>query len=171
MKLTKTQLKQIIKEEIQKRIHENTTDVKVGSILNFKDGETWKVTKIIGSQSKAGPRGVLAAPYGDTKKNYVSVAIEFSMDEINKKVKSLSEAFGDSDFDGTGLIVVGKTPLDNDSISELMEDPDFDYYGVWNTREGYWFFKEDEENIDELELELQREFDRAGINARFESQS
>jgi hypothetical protein len=45
-----------------------------------------------------------------------------------------------------------------------------DYYGVWNGREGYWFFKEEEENFDALEIELEKEFAQRGINARFEAQ-
>jgi hypothetical protein len=91
------------------------------------------------------------------------------MDEINKKVKSLSEAFGDSDFDGTGLVVVGRTTLDNNAIQDMLDETD--YYGVWNGREGYWFFKEEEENFDALEIELEKEFAQRGINARFEAQS
>jgi len=64
-------------------------DIKVGSILNFADGETWKVTKFIGNPSK--PRGVFALPYGDTKEKYVSVAIEFKMDDLEKSVESINE--------------------------------------------------------------------------------
>lgn len=65
-------------------------NIKVGSILNFTDGETWKVTKFIGSPSN--PRGVFALPYGDTKEKYVSVAIEFKMDDLEKSVESINEA-------------------------------------------------------------------------------
>jgi hypothetical protein len=72
------------------------------------------------------------------------------------------------DFEGTGLIVVGRTQIDNNEISDMLDETD--YHGVWNTREGYWFFPEDEETIDSLEMELSREFDNRGINARFEGQ-
>lgn len=65
-------------------------DIKVGSILNFNDGEQWKVTKFIGNPSN--PRGVFALPHGDTKKNYASVALEFTIDDLNKMVDSLNEA-------------------------------------------------------------------------------
>lgn len=76
-------------------------NIKVGTVLNFKGGETWKVTKIIGSPSD--PRGVLAAPFGDTKKNYVSLAIEFSMDYLSDNLESLEESYsaflgGNSNF-------------------------------------------------------------------------
>ena len=66
----------------------NTKDIKVGTILNFNDGETWKVTKTSGIASGK----IFAAPYGDTKKNYVSLPIEFSVDKLEKDVKSLSES-------------------------------------------------------------------------------
>jgi hypothetical protein len=73
----------------------------------------------------------------------------------------------ENDFNGTGLIVVGNTQLDNNEISNMLDETD--YYGVWN-REGYWFFPENEETLDPLEMELSKEFDSRGINARFEAQ-
>jgi hypothetical protein len=66
----------------------NTKDIKVGTILNFKDGETWKVTKTSGIASGK----IFAAPHGDTKKNYVSLPIEFSVKDLENDVKSLSES-------------------------------------------------------------------------------
>jgi hypothetical protein len=73
-----------------------------------------------------------------------------------------------SDFDGTGLIVVGKSQIDNNAIVDMLDETDF--YGVWNSREGYWFFPEDEETLDSLEYYLDEEFSKRGINARFEGQ-
>ena len=64
----------------------NVKDIKVGTILNFKDGETWKVTKTSGISSGK----IFAAPYGDTKKSYVSLPIEFSTENLEKDVESLS---------------------------------------------------------------------------------
>jgi hypothetical protein len=72
------------------------------------------------------------------------------------------------DFEGTGLIVVGKTQLDTNAIRDMIDETD--YYGIFNVREGYWFFPEDEETLDSLEMELEREFNDRGIDARFESQ-
>ena len=66
----------------------NVKDIKVGTILNFKDGETWKVTKTPGISSGK----IFAAPHGDTKKNYVSLPIEFPIDKLEQDVKSLSES-------------------------------------------------------------------------------
>jgi hypothetical protein len=75
---------------------------------------------------------------------------------------------GKDDFGGVGLVVTGRTPLDNNAIADMLDETDL--YGVWNGREGYWFFPEDEETLDALEMELSREFDRRGIDARFEGQ-
>jgi hypothetical protein len=84
-------LRKLIKEEIAKTLNEATYEnIKVGSVLKFKDGETWKVTKFIGNPTN--PRGIFALPYGDTKKSYVSVAIEFSMDDLKKSAATLEES-------------------------------------------------------------------------------
>jgi len=64
----------------------NTKDIKVGTILNFKDGETWKVTKTSGIASGK----IFAAPYGDTRKSYISIAIEYQIDKLKQDVESLS---------------------------------------------------------------------------------
>lgn len=66
----------------------------------------------------------------------------------------------------TGLMVYGRTNLDNNAIQDWLEDSD--YSAEWNHREGYWLFPEEEENYDELEKELEKEFRKAKINARFE---
>lgn len=73
-----------------------------------------------------------------------------------------------SDFDGPGLIVVGRTPVDNNAIGDMVDESN--YYGVWNSREGYWFFPEESSLLDQLESNLDKEFSARGINARFEAQ-
>jgi hypothetical protein len=51
-------------------LKEDDQPIKVGAILNFKDGEVWRVTKIT-------PKGVLAKPHDEnTKKHNISVEIE-----------------------------------------------------------------------------------------------
>ena len=72
------------------------------------------------------------------------------------------------DFKGTGLVVVGSTKVDNNEISDMVDKTG--YYAIWNAQEGYWFFPEAEETLDALEMELDKEFGKRGINARFESQ-
>jgi len=70
-------------------------DVKVGTILNFKDGEVWKVTKIMGPASN--PRGFLAKPHDEkTKKSNISIEIEMTLDFLEKEVESINEARGGS---------------------------------------------------------------------------
>ena len=63
----------------------NVKDIKVGTILTFKDGETWKVTKTSGISSGK----IFAAPYGETKKSYVSIPLEFSIAKLEKDVTSI----------------------------------------------------------------------------------
>lgn len=66
----------------------------------------------------------------------------------------------------TGLIVTGRTPIDNDKIGKWLKTSDL--HGEWDPREGYWVFPEEEETYDALEIELEKEFTRAGIKARIE---
>jgi hypothetical protein len=90
--------------------------------------------------------------------------------ELADELKTIAEKMvkESKDFDGTGLVVVGRTPLDNNAIQDMLDETD--YYGVFNTREGYWFLPEEESFLDALEMELEKEFSERGINARFESQ-
>lgn len=80
-----------VSDDFQKSLKESMDfeKLKVGSILNFTDGETWKITKIVGNPSN--PRGVFAKADGDTKKSYISVALEFSIDELVNNVVSINE--------------------------------------------------------------------------------
>lgn len=68
----------------------------------------------------------------------------------------------------SGLIVVGNTSEDNQKIALFVQNSD--YHGEWNPREGYWFFPEEAFSLDQLESELNSEFELRDINARFESQ-
>jgi hypothetical protein len=69
-------------------------------------------------------------------------------------------------LNATGLIVTGRTQIDNNLIGEIVETSEFS--GEFNTREGYWFFEESRENYDALETALSEIFDFAEINARIE---
>ena len=60
MKYTKL-FESVVNEEV------DIKKIKVGTILNFKDGETWKVTKTPGIASGK----IFAAPYGDTRNSYI----------------------------------------------------------------------------------------------------
>lgn len=70
--------------------------------------------------------------------------------------------------EASGLVVVGRTQLDNAKIGVFVENSG--YHAQWNAREGYWFFPESEENFNMLELDLDSEFGLRDIDARFEAQ-
>lgn len=65
-----------------------------------------------------------------------------------------------------GLIVTGSTQEDNQEIGKLVSASGF--FGIWDARNGYWVFPEEEENYDELEKNIQKELDKRNISARFE---
>ena len=65
-----------------------------------------------------------------------------------------------------GLMVFGKTQLDNNKIKNFIQNSDF--HAEWKPNGGYWLFNEDPELYDELEKQLDSEFALLDINARFE---
>lgn len=78
---------------VKKKIVKETTDFNIndlpkGGILTFKDGETWKVIKSIGNSSNL--RGYMIAPYGETKKYYISLHIEIAMDKLSDDLISVT---------------------------------------------------------------------------------
>ncbi len=80
---------------------------------------------------------------------------EIIRDEI-KKINENSE---------TGLMVYPSTSQDKFKIDKWLETAD--WFGGWD-REGYFFFPENQSMYDELEKELEKEFYKLKINARFE---
>ena len=95
----------------------------------------------------------------NSNKKVVKESKQFKLANIAKKFLKESKI-------ESGLMVFGKTTLDNNSIGDMIDESD--YYAEWNTREGFWLFPEEEGNYDSLEIELQREFNKRGIDARFE---
>lgn len=65
----------------------------------------------------------------------------------------------------SGLMVFGKTQIDNNRIGDAIAKSDF--HAEWN-HEGFWFFKEEESAYDYLESALEKIFAENEINARFE---
>lgn len=114
-------------------------DVKIGTILNFKDGETWKVTGFIGKPND--PRGVFASPYGRTTDNYTSIALEFTIAELEKGVKSLDESMvaEAKDFTKMALEILGDISQEfdpweiRDMLPQDAEDTVDAYYPKWNS--------------------------------------
>jgi hypothetical protein len=80
------------------------------------------------------------------------------------------EIFEGNEFGGMGLIVKGETSKDNDLIDQAVEESGF--YGVYNSRENYWFFPEegDSASMDTLENELENIFIKKGANVSYEAQ-
>ena len=74
----------------------------------------------------------------------------------------------ENEFGGMGLIVKGETSKDNDLIDQAVEESGF--YGVYNSREDYWFFPEegDQSTMDRVENELENIFIKKGANVSFE---
>jgi hypothetical protein len=65
------------------------SEIEVGTELYFKDGEVWKVTKILGPASN--PRSFLAKPHDEkTKKANTSIEIEMKLDFLKKELKFYS---------------------------------------------------------------------------------
>lgn len=102
-----------------------------------------------------------------TKNNahYFTISEEgVSLSKIGQKLlKSITVNESKND---TGLMVIGKTKIDNNKIGEIADD--LGLHAEWDARAGYWLFPEEEDNYDELEIELVKAFTKKGINARFE---
>lgn len=67
-----------------------------------------------------------------------------------------------------GLYVYPSTQADFKKLEKWLDSSD--YYGEVNDRMGFVFFPEEKRNYDELEMELDKEFIKAKISARFEGQ-
>ncbi|MCK9273330.1 hypothetical protein M0P65_07365, partial [Candidatus Gracilibacteria bacterium] len=86
--------------------------------------------------------------------------------QLKEEIKKLVIKILNEEKEKTGLIVIGKTQIDNNRIKTLIANSDF--YAEWDVGEGYWFFPEDEDTYDELEKQLTDLFDENDINARIE---
>ena len=80
------------------------------------------------------------------------------LDEVSENTNDI--------YSKPGLIVTGRTQVDNNAIGEVLDD--LDLHGIWDVMEGCWFLPEDESTYDDLEEMLEQEFATRGINARFE---
>jgi hypothetical protein len=65
-----------------------------------------------------------------------------------------------------GLLVFGKTEHDNNQIRDLIDNSD--YYAEFDNEFQCWFFPEEPDLYNDLERELDGEFSKNGIDARFE---
>jgi hypothetical protein len=66
----------------------------------------------------------------------------------------------------SGLTFVPRSTADATKFRNALDDSEFHY--EWDAKERYFYFQEDEDNYDALELELQKIVDANDINGRFE---
>ena len=66
----------------------------------------------------------------------------------------------------TGLTFITRGPSDATKMRDALDDSGLHY--EWNAREGYFFFPEEEDNYDELELEIQKIADKIRVNGYIE---
>ena len=74
--------------------------------------------------------------------------------ELNEKTKE------------TGLMFTPRGTADATKMQKALDKSDL--YGEWNARENYFFFPEETEHYDNLEMELQKLVDDNDINGYFE---
>ena len=88
-----------------------------------------------------------------------------------KNIKSLTEFINEniiSEKKEYGLYVYPTTQADFKKLEKWLKDSD--YYAEADSNRGYVFFPEEKENYDSLETELDKEFNKAKISARFEGE-
>jgi hypothetical protein len=92
-----------------------------------------------------------------------SITINETEPEIDKKPleMKINEA-----KEETGLMIKGRTRSDNQKIDNILDD--LDLYAEWDAKEGFFFLPEEEDMFDELEMMIQKEFDKRNVNAYFE---
>ena len=92
-----------------------------------------------------------------------SITINETEPEIDKKPleMKINEA-----KEETGLMIKGRTRSDNQKIDDILDD--LDLYAEWDAKEGFFFLPEEEDMFDELEMMIQKEFDKRNVNAYFE---
>lgn len=67
----------------------------------------------------------------------------------------------------TGLTFTTLGPVDATKMRDALDDSGLHY--EWNAREGYFFFPEEEDNYDDLELEIQKIADITATSRGFSS--
>jgi hypothetical protein len=89
-----TVVRNLVRETFREKVLRetvNTKNIGVDTVLNFKDGEVWRVTKVIGNTSN--PRGFFVKPHdAKTKKANTSIEIELKPDFLQKNLKSINES-------------------------------------------------------------------------------
>ena len=71
-----------------------------------------------------------------------------------------------SDLEDSGLNVIPKDQIHANKLQDALENSGL--YGEWNPREGYFFFPEEEDGYDQLEMEIQDLMDENNIQGYIE---
>lgn len=139
-------------------------DVEFADIVNLKpyDGILMQVRADWGKDSDLYQE--LLQQYVGEKLNFPKVISILKNYDVYDEYKHFFD-MNENKIPKSGLMVFGKTQLDNNKIKDFVSKGD--YTAEWNP-EGFWFFEEDEELYDELENNLSDEFSSLDINARFE---
>jgi len=99
--------------------------------------------------------------------NKIKGPILKAFNEFIDQIDSLTpQRIKENTTERSGLMVVGATPKDHEAIREFVDEDDV--YHAEEVNGDSWFFPEEEEYYDELEKWLDSEFNRKGIDARFE---
>jgi hypothetical protein len=85
--------------------------------------------------------------------------------KIVKKIKESFEHLNEANEE-SGLYVYPSTRIDFKKLEKWLKNSA--YYAEVDSNRGYVFFPEEKENYDSLEIELDKEFNKARISARFE---
>jgi nicotinamide mononucleotide adenylyltransferase len=122
------------------------------------------------------------AKYGPTniklKKGYKHHTEDELYDLYNKlgkliqtlNVKDVTLVFESKSLTETGLNVIPSTPADFKKLEKWLNDSIYTAEVKIEGKQGYFFFPEEKENYDSLEAELDKEFNKAKISARFEGE-
>jgi hypothetical protein len=148
-------LRQLIKEEIKRQIslkEELNWNAINNAIVKFLKTHVTKLERAVKERNS----------------EETTTLINSILDGLSNAQTSLNLNEASGDFEGTGLWVTGRTPLDNGAIGDKIEEEGI--HGIWNAREDAWFVptkNATKTQLDKLEFKLKQLFNRAGIDATF----
>ena len=135
------------------------------------DGKPKKLLK--GTYFLRNSQGDTAVYFNQAFKSEVEIDNDdiFNFKRLKSNIK-IDEGFKDylgySDHtrSDSGLNVIPKDQIHANKLSDAIEDSGM--YAEWNTREGYFFFPEEEDRYDQLEMEIQDLMDENNIQGYIE---
>lgn len=58
--------------------------------------------------------------------------------------------------ENAAVLVSGTTQYDNNTLQDIFDNEDFPYHGEWDSGMGVFIFEEEEENVDDLAMEIEK---------------